>query len=131
MIDYENKIFNAVRPAVVGLLAPNGFKSVYVRNPSELPVVGFYEMDNSVVKKRQSSTPGENFATVTYEAQIYAKNKAQGRKIFRALDEQMILLGFNRMMGTYVPNQDNISVFRYVARWEAEIDQDGVIYRKP
>jgi hypothetical protein len=131
MIDYENKIFNAVRPAVIDLLSPNGFRSVYSQNLPELPAVMLYEMDSYTDKRRQSSTPGENFAVITYEAQIASMSKAKSREIFRALDEQMILLGFSRISGTYVPNRENSSVFRYVARYEAEIDRKGVIYRKP
>lgn len=131
MIDAELKIFNAVRPYVVSLCATNGFKSVYTPTPSAFPTVCLYEMDNATVRKRQSSTPGENFATITYEAQIYAQTKAECRQVFAALDEAMILLGFNRFSGQFIPNADNTKVFRYVARYEAEIDVNGVIYRKP
>lgn len=131
MIDYETKIFNAVRPHVIDKVASGGFKSVYVQTDEALPAVSLMEMDNSTVRKLQSSTPVENYATITYEAQIYATTRARCRDIFKALDQAMISLNFNRMTGTYVPNMDNIKVFRYVARYEANIDQNGVIYRKP
>lgn len=131
MIDAEQKIFNAVRPHVVDLCAANGFKGVYTPNPTAFPTVSLTEMDNTTVRRRQSSTPGENFATITYEAQIYAQTKAKCREVFGALDDAMIRLGFNRFSGQFIPNADNTKVFRYVARYEAEIDTNGVIYRKP
>lgn len=131
MIDAELKIFNAVRPHVVSLCAQNAFKSVYDPSPTAFPAASLIELDNTTVRHRQSSTPGENFATITYEAQIYAQTKAKCREVFAALDEAMILLGFNRFSGQFIPNADNIKVFRYVARYEAEIDANGVIYRKP
>lgn len=130
MIDYEQKIFNAVRPAVINKVASGGFKSVYVQSDEALPAVSFMEMDNSTVKSFQTNTPTENLATITYEVQIYATTKARCRDIFKALDDAMLQLNFNRLSGTYVPNLDNIKVFRYVARYEANIDRNGVIYRK-
>lgn len=131
MIDYEVQIFNAVYPAVAPLCANNKFLSVQPISLTEFPTVALVELDNTTVRPRQSSTPGENFVRVTYQLDVYAQSKAECRKVYAAADEQMILLGFNRFSGTFLNEPENTKVFRYTARYQAEIDRDGVIYRRP
>ena len=130
MMDYEQKIFNAVRPAVINLLAPDGFRNTYVRSATNLPVMSLMEMDNRTVTDRRSNSPGDDLAIIVYEAQMYAMTRKECRAIFLALDEKMMQLGFNRFSGTYVPNREDTNIFRYVARYEAMIDPNGVIYRR-
>ena len=50
--------------------------------------------------------------------------------MFAAADDMMLKLNFSRMSGQYIDNPGNPDVFRYTARYEAEIDQYGNIYRR-
>ena len=130
MIDYEVKIFNRVHTAVSALCANKRFVStVITEEPTAFPAASLIEMDNTTVRRRQSSSPVENSALVTYQLEVYALTKSKCKEVFAAADEAMIAMNFSRISGQYIANFDNMKVFRYVARYEAEIDRDGNIYR--
>ena len=131
MIDYEAEIFNAVYPVVAPMCAKNRFLSTQALTLTAFPTVTLVEMDNITVRDRQSSKIGEEFARVTYQLDVYAQTKAECRTVYAAADEQMMHLGFNRFSGHFVMTPDNSKVFRYTARYQAEIDPDGMIYRRP
>lgn len=131
MIDFEVKVFNSVYPFVAPLCANKKFVSTIISEaPTAFPAASLIEMDNFTVRDRQSSTPIENYARVTYQLEVYATTKSKCREVFAAADGAMIALNFNRMSGQYINNPDNTKVFRYVARYEAEMDRDGNIYRR-
>ena len=131
MIDYEVKIFNRVHAAVSPLCAKNKFVSKQIVSETAFPAASLIEMDNTTVRSLQSSTPGENFALITYQLDVYAMNKSDCRKVFAAADEAMLGMNFSRMSGLYIDNPGNPDVFRYTARYEAMIDPDGNLYRRP
>ena len=66
-----------------------------------------------------------------YQLDVYAQTKAEAKAVYKAADDELIATGFTRVGGDFLDNADNINVFRYTARYEAEIDPDGVIYRAP
>ena len=129
MIDYEVKIFNRVHAAAASLCAKNKFVSKQIVSETAFPAASLIEMDNATVRRRQSSTPGENFALITYQLDVYATTKSECRKVFAAADEAMLGMNFTRISGFYIDNPGNPDVFRYTARYEAEIDPDGNLYR--
>ena len=130
MIDFEVKIFNKVHEAVAPLCAKNRFVSTPIESYTKLPAAALWEMDSATVRRRQSSTPGENFARVTYQGEVVAATKEKCREIFKAMDEKMILMNFSRISGQYITYPDNMKIVRYVARWEAEVDPDGNMYTR-
>lgn len=129
MIDYEAKIFTRVYDKVASMCADGMFIGKPVPSDASLPAGALYEMDNATVKARQSSTPVENFALLTYQLEIYAGVKKTAKKILNAADAEMIAMNFNRMSGQFIPNFDNPKVIRYVARYEAVVDREGNLYR--
>ena len=129
MNDYESTIFNNVHAVASPLCAKNRFVSTPILSYTTLPAASLYEMDSQTVQYRQSSTPKENFSRVTYQLDVVAETKAECRKIFAAIDERMIQLNFSRVSATYITYPDNAKVVRYVARYDAEIDPEGNIYR--
>ena len=129
MIDYEVNVFDKVYRKVSPLCAKGKFVSVYVPSPTAYPAGSLIELTNRTVRKRQSSTPIENFARIMYQLDVYALSKAEARAVLAVADDEMIALGFTRVGGDYADNSDNIDVFRYTARYEAEIDREGNIYR--
>ena len=129
MIDYEVNIFDQVYQAIAPLCAKGKVTSIFVPSPSAFPAASLYELNNITVRERQSSTPIENFSLVTYQLDCYAKTKAKCKEVYKVADDRMIALGFTRTSGTYLDNFDNTNVFRYTARYAAEIDRNGVIYR--
>ena len=129
MIDYEVNVFDAVYRKVSSLFAKGKFVSVYIPNPTAYPAGSLVELTNITVRKRQSSTPVENFARVMYQLDVYALSKKEARSAFSAVDTEMTGLGFTRVSGDFLDDPGNVNVFRYTARYEAEIDADGNIYR--
>ena len=65
-----------------------------------------------------------------YQLDVYATSKSKCREVFAAADDAMLGMNFSRVSGQYMDNAANTKVFRYVARYEAEIDRDGNIYRR-
>lgn len=129
MIDFEVNVFDAVYRKVSSKFAKGKFVSVYVPDPTAFPSGALYELSNQTVRKRQSSTPQENFARVMYQLDVYALTKNQARSLLSDVDDAMIGLGFTRVGGEFMDNVSNVNVFRYSARYEAEIDRSGNIYR--
>ena len=129
MIDYEVKIFNSVYEVASPLCAPKRFVSTPIDSYTKLPAGSLWEIDNATVRRRQSSTPVENFARIAYQAEAVAATKTQCRSIYKAIDDRMIALNFSKISGQYITYPDNPNLVRYVARYEAEIDPDGNIYR--
>ena len=131
MIDYEVKVFNRAYNSVAPKCAQNGFVSTMItQKPSSFPAASLIEMDNTTVRRLQSSTPTENFAMITYQFEVYALSKSKCREVFIAGDEAMIAMNFTRISGAFINNSDNPKVFRYVARYEAVIDSSGNLYRE-
>lgn len=131
MIDYEVKIFNKVYAAAASKFANNKLVSTIITDePTTFPAGSLIEMDNRTVRQRQSSTPVENFALITYQLDVYATTKAKCRDAFKTVDDAMIAMNFDRISGQYINNAGNTKVFRYVARYEAMVDRDGNLYRR-
>lgn len=130
MIDYEVKIFNRFHAAVSSKCAKNRVVSKQITGGTAFPASSLVELDNATVRNRQSSTPGENFALITYQMEVVARTKKECREVFIEGDNAMLGMNFSRMSGRYIDNPDNPDLVRYVARYEAEIDQYGNIYRR-
>lgn len=131
MIDVEVKVFNMVHASVAPLCARNRFVSTIItEQPTAFPAASLIEVNNRTVQTRQSSTPVENFAMVMYQLDVYATSKSKCREVFAAADDAMIAMNFTRIAGQYMDNTANTKVFRYVARYEAEVDSEGNIYRR-
>lgn len=130
MIDIEADVFDRVYGAVSPLVPTGCFKSVYVPNPTKFPFVTLMEMDNLTDRKNRSSAMTEDYAIVTYEANVYAMDKAGCKNVMSALDTAMVNLGFIRLMCQFVPNLADNNIFRYTARYQAVTDANKVIYRK-
>ena len=129
MIDAETKIFNRVHAAVAPLCAAKKFVSVQVVSPVALPAASLVEIGNSTVRSRQDTSLRENYCRLAYQLDVYAKTKGKCREILAAADDEMIKMNFCRFSGQYIDNPGNPTVFRYVARYEAEIDRNGNLYR--
>ena len=131
MIDREVQIFNKVYAKVAPLCANNRFVSTMITEPpTAFPAASLIEINNRTVQARQSSTPVENYASVMYQLDVYATSKSKCREVFAVADDAMIAMNFSRIAGQYMDNASNTKVFRYVARYEAEIDREGNIYRR-
>ncbi len=129
MIDIEADVFDRVYESVAPLVPKGCFKSVYVPNPSKFPFATLMEMDNTTDSARRSTSADEDYAVITYEANVYAMDKFDCREVMDALDKAMIRLGFTRLSMQFIPNLADSTIFRITARYRAAADGDKVIYR--
>ena len=130
MIDIEADVFDRIYESVAPLVPEGCFKSVYVPNPPKFPFATLMEMDNITDKANRSSAMDEEYAIITYEANVYAMDKFACRNVMNALDTAMTRLGFARLSMQFVPNLADSTLFRYTARYQATSDKNKVIYRK-
>ena len=129
MIDYETTIFNAVHGVAAPLCATNRFVATPILSYTNLPAASLCEIDNRTVLRTRSTALTENLARVTYQLDVVARTKSKCRSIYAAIDDKMIGLNFSRVSMNYIPTPENGEIVRITARYSAEIDQNGVIYR--
>ena len=131
MIDREVHIFDRVYRKVSSLCAKGKFVSTQIVSPTAYPAGCLVEMSNTTVKDLNSSSLTEDYADIMYQLECFAKTKADCKKLYAAADEEMIGMGFTRISGDLIGNAGNVDVLRYVARYRAYIDQNGMICRVP
>ena len=83
---------------------------------------------------RRTTKSIENHAQVLYEVNVYS-NKTSGKKaeckaIIALIDSKMEALGFTRTLMNPVPNEEDATVYRMVARYRAIVSKNKTIYRR-
>ena len=134
MIDIEIDIFNIVSKKVRAKYSDIYMSGEYVKSPPSLPAISFVESDNATYTSTQTSSENENHASLMYEVNVYS-NKIKGKKseckeIISLIDETMVNLGFERIMMQPIPNMDDATIYRIVARYKAVVSKDKTIYRR-
>lgn len=134
MINIETELFDIVSSKIREKY-PNIFMTgEYVKSPPTFPCVSLIEVDNQVYRNTRSTESIENHAQVLYEVNVYS-NKTKGKKaeckeIISLIDSQMERLGFTRTMMNPIPNEDNATIYRIVARYRAIISKNNMIFRR-
>ena len=134
MIDIENFVFNRVVERVREQYPNIYMTGEYVKSPSSFPAGSLVEMDNSTRTDTIDSGSNENHANVMYEANVYS-NKTTGKKseckaIIALIDKEMLALGFARVTLTPVPNMNDSTIYRMVARYRATVSTNHEIIRR-
>ena len=134
MIDIENSVFNRAVTRVREVFPDIFMTGEYVSSPPYFPAASLVEMDNSTRVETIDSGSNENHADVMYEVNVYS-NKATGKKsecreILGLIDEEMLAMGFSRSTLTPVPNENDSTIYRMVARYRATVSSDHTIFRR-
>lgn len=134
MIDIESEVFNIVSKATRAKYPKIYMTGEYVKSPPSFPCVSLIETDNQIYRNTRDSGTIENHAQVLYEVNVYS-NKTSGKKaeckaIIAFIDIQMEALGFTRTLMNPVPNEEDATVYRMVARYRAIVSKEKVIYRR-
>lgn len=134
MIDIESEVFNIVSKATRAKYPKIYMTGEYVKSPPSFPCVSLIETDNQIYRNTRDSGTIENHAQVLYEVNVYS-NKMSGKKaeckaIIAFIDTQMEALGFTRTLMNPVPNEEDATVYRMVARYRAIVSKEKVIYRR-
>ncbi len=134
MISIENEVFDIAAATIKALYPKVYITGDYIKTPPSFPCVSIMETDNQVRESTADSGTLENHANVLYEVNVYS-NKTSGKKseckaIMAAIDEMMCGLGFLRVLLNPIPNEQDATVFRMVARYRAAVGKDKTIYRR-
>ena len=134
MINIETDVYNIISNKVRAEYPDIYMVGEYVKSPPSFPATSFVEMDNTTYTSTQTSCENENHATVMYEVDTYS-NKVRGKKtecksIMALIDDEMMNLGFTRIMLQPIPNMDDATIYRMVARYKAVVSKDKTIYRR-
>ena len=134
MIDVEKEIFSIVSKAVREQYPKIFMTGEYVKSPSSFPCVYLVETDNQIYRNTRTNTSIENHAQVVYEVNVFSNlstgKKSQCREIMALIDEQLEGLGFTRTMMNPIPNEEDATIYRMVARYRAIVSKDNTIYRR-
>lgn len=133
MIDFENCIFSTVSDPVRTKYTKAIITSEdIVEMPATFPAISIVEVDNYVNRNTSDSGSIENHVRVVYEVNVYSnlksKKRSQCKEIISMIDDEFIKLGFERMSKQPI-SMGNTELYRMVARYQAVISKDGVIYR--
>lgn len=134
MIDIETEVFSIVSAEVRKKYPKIYMTGEYVKSPPSFPCVSLIETDNQVYRNTRDSGCIENHAQVLYEVNVYS-NKTSGKKteckaIIALIDSKMEALGFTRTLMNPVPNEEDATVYRMVARYRAIVSRKKTIYRR-
>lgn len=133
MIDIEAKIFSYVAERVRVEYPDAYITGEYVRTPPKFPAISIIETENEVYRNGRD-TNIENFASIFYEVNVYSNKKtgkkSECREIIGFVDKCLENLSLTRTMLSPVPNLEDASIYRMVARYRAIVSKDEVIYRR-
>lgn len=134
MINVETEIFNTVSAKVREKYPKIYMTGEYVKSPPSFPCASLVEADNQVLLKTRTTDCIENHVEVLYEVNVYSNKttgkKAECKEIIAFIDEQLQALGFTRTLLNPVPNEEDATIYRMVARYRAIVSKENVIYRR-
>lgn len=126
MIDIENEIYGSIAQALTKAYPKVTSTSEYMAVPSSFPHVSIVEQDNYMPTERLDSSDTEKFAALMYEVNVYSNKspgkKAECREIMSFIDKMMYARNFRRIALSPIPNLENATIYRLVARYRAETD---------
>jgi hypothetical protein len=125
MIDCENEVYSMIAARLRHENSLINISSVYLDTPSSFPHVSIEMKDNAIMAKTMDSGDYE-VSVVIFEINIFS-NKEEGRKteakkIAKVIDDLLRPYNFRRMALTPVPNMEDNSIYRIVARYRVATD---------
>lgn len=133
MIDIERKVYTPIAETLRKRFPGISVSGEYVNSPAKFPYVSIVEQDNYTTQVRLDSSQKERYATVMYEVNVYSdkagKKKTVCREIMGVIDEMLYSKNFIRISMSPVPNLENGTIYRLVARYKGETDGEN-LYRR-
>lgn len=124
MIDCENEVYTRIARVLREKFPGINISGEYVKAPSSFPHVSITQSDNSAVSEKM--TGNAEMAQVMFEINVYS-NRTDGKKtecktIVKVIDEVFFGMNFKRLALTPVPNLEDATIYRIVARYRAMTD---------
>lgn len=133
MNDIEKLVYTPIADALRKRFKGISVSGEYVNAPPKFPHVSIIEQDNYTSTNRLDSSDREKFSTLMYKVDVYSdkagSKKAVCREIMGVIDEMLYKRNFIRLSMAPVPNMENGTIYRLVARYRAETD-GKTIYRR-
>lgn len=131
MIDKSHEIFTAIAAPLREKYRPIKVIGENVGIPAEFPCVAIDETYN--IPTHLDTSSKEKYDSVTYRVQVFctgANRRAQAREIFATVAD--VCWGLNLVRKTYttMPEAYNSNIYCISATFEADIRDDGTIYRR-
>lgn len=124
MNDPENVVYSACREEILSSFPSCDVSSVYVNQPSQFPHASI-EMKNSSATSLDSSD-SEAMTTVMFEVNVYSNlegtKKTEAKSIMAVIDNTMYGMNFGRASCIPVPNMEDATIYRLVARYYGKTD---------
>ena len=146
MIDCENEVYTRIVRMLREEFPGINVAGEYTKTPSSFPHVSITQSDNSTIADKQDTSGKEAMSLVMFEINVYS-NKSEGKKnvckcyyishifvtecksIAKAIDEKMFSMNFRRLAFTPVPNLEDATIYRIIARYSAATDGEN-FYRR-
>ena len=124
MIDCENEVYTRIAKVLREKFPGVDVAGEYVNAPSSFPHVSITQSDNNVIFER--TTCSAEMAQVMFEVNVYS-NKTEGKKtecksIMKEIDNLLFSMNFRRLALTPVPNMEDATIYRLVARYRVATD---------
>lgn len=124
MIDCENEVYTRIAKVLREKFPGIDIAGEYIQAPSVFPHVSITQSDNSVIANK--TTGSAEMAQVMFEINVYS-NKTGGKKteckaIMNIIDEVLFKMNFRRLALTPVPNMEDATIYRIVARYRVATD---------
>jgi len=124
MIDCENEVYTRIAKVLREKFPGIDIAGEYIQAPSVFPHVSITQSDNSVIANK--TTGSAEMAQVMFEINVYS-NKTEGKKteckaIMKVIDELLFKMNFKRLALTPVPNMEDATIYRMVARYRVATD---------
>lgn len=131
MIDCENEVYTRIAEVLRDKFPGINLSGEYINAPSVFPHVSITQSDNSVIPDKTTGTA--EMAQVMFEVNVYS-NKTSGKKteckaIVKQIDKILFSMNFRRMAMTPVPNMEDATIYRIVARYRVATDGEN-FYRR-
>lgn len=133
MNNIENDIFTLVATKLRNEVGANNIyiTGEYNAVPPKFPCVYICEVDN--FNLGGDSCRAEVITGVMYEVQIYSNltngKKGECKRLAEIVDSVLTELGFTRTMLQQIPNLQDATIYRMVARYTATV-KDNTIYKR-
>lgn len=133
MIDVENIIFDECSAKVLESFPEAEISGVDINSMAKSPAVLIAEADNTSYERTADSGSLENHALLMYQVSV-TSNKVAGKKaeckaILNIIDNYFTSKGFVRIGKEPATIKDGVW-YRIVARYQALVSKDHIIYRR-
>lgn len=133
MIDIENQIYTPIAQELRRRFPGIAVSGEYTRTPTQMPFVSIVESDNYPTPEHLSTSDSEKYASLMFEVSVYSNKtggkKSEAKKIIQVVDDMLYSLNFVRISLSPVPNLENATIYRLVARYRVETD-GTFLYRR-